>query len=84
MFRLYQDIQIDERSSYFIDVSPSPTPDDTSDPWFSVTGRMFDYHVLDMIELGIEKFVSLKEVKVKSYKMLQGFVSRHLSGELSL
>lgn len=27
---------------------------------------MFDYHVLDMIELGIEKFVSLKDVKVRN------------------
>lgn len=25
---------------------------------------MYDYHVLDMIELGIEKFVSLKDIKV--------------------
>lgn len=28
-----------------------------------VIGRMYDYHVLDMIELGIEKFVSLKDIK---------------------
>uniref|UniRef100_A0A8C4WMF7 Ribosome production factor 2 homolog n=1 Tax=Gopherus evgoodei TaxID=1825980 RepID=A0A8C4WMF7_9SAUR len=28
-----------------------------------IIGRMFDYHVLDMIELGIEKFVSLKDIK---------------------
>lgn len=28
-------------------------------------GRMYDYHVLDMIELGIEKFVSLKDIKVR-------------------
>lgn len=26
---------------------------------------MFDFHVLDMFELGIEKFVSLKDVKVR-------------------
>ncbi|XP_070595588.1 ribosome production factor 2 homolog [Erythrolamprus reginae] len=26
-------------------------------------GRMYDYHVLDMIELGIEKFVALKDIK---------------------
>lgn len=25
---------------------------------------MFDYHVLDMVELGLEKFVSLQDVKV--------------------
>ncbi|XP_053316034.1 ribosome production factor 2 homolog [Spea bombifrons] len=28
-----------------------------------IFGRMFDYHVLDMIELGVEKFVSLKDIK---------------------
>uniref|UniRef100_A0A8D0GGR8 Ribosome production factor 2 homolog n=1 Tax=Sphenodon punctatus TaxID=8508 RepID=A0A8D0GGR8_SPHPU len=28
-----------------------------------IIGRMFDYHVLDMIELGIEKLVSLKDIK---------------------
>ncbi|XP_066171342.1 ribosome production factor 2 homolog isoform X2 [Sylvia atricapilla] len=28
-----------------------------------IIGRMFDYHVLDMIELGVEKFVSLKDIK---------------------
>uniref|UniRef100_A0A4W3JCS5 Ribosome production factor 2 homolog n=1 Tax=Callorhinchus milii TaxID=7868 RepID=A0A4W3JCS5_CALMI len=28
-----------------------------------IIGRMFDYHVLDMIELGIEKFVGLKDFK---------------------
>ncbi|ERE84306.1 general transcription factor 3C polypeptide 6-like protein [Cricetulus griseus] len=28
-----------------------------------IIGRMYDYHVLDMIELGIEKFVSLKDIK---------------------
>ena len=28
-------------------------------------GRMYEYHVLDMIELGIEKFVSLKDIKVR-------------------
>lgn len=27
---------------------------------------MFDYHVLDMIELGVEKFVSLKDIKVRN------------------
>ncbi|KAF2987162.1 hypothetical protein EK904_012098 [Melospiza melodia maxima] len=28
-----------------------------------IIGRMFDYHVLDMIELGVEKFVALKDIK---------------------
>uniref|UniRef100_A0A2K6BUK9 Ribosome production factor 2 homolog n=1 Tax=Macaca nemestrina TaxID=9545 RepID=A0A2K6BUK9_MACNE len=28
-----------------------------------VIGRMYDHHVLDMIELGIENFVSLKDIK---------------------
>ncbi|KAM9840384.1 ribosome production factor 2 homolog [Aulostomus maculatus] len=28
-----------------------------------IFGRLFDFHVLDMIELGIEKYVSLSEVK---------------------
>lgn len=27
-------------------------------------GRMFDFHVLDMFELGIEKFISLSQIKV--------------------
>lgn len=27
-------------------------------------GRLFDFHVLDMIELGIEKFSSLSDIKV--------------------
>lgn len=27
-------------------------------------GRLYDFHVLDMIELGIEKYVSLSEIKV--------------------
>lgn len=27
-------------------------------------GRLFDFHVLDMIELGIEKYVSLSDIKV--------------------
>ncbi|XP_034018500.1 ribosome production factor 2 homolog [Thalassophryne amazonica] len=29
-----------------------------------IFGRLFDFHVLDMIELGIEKYVSLAEIKV--------------------
>ncbi|XP_030627457.1 ribosome production factor 2 homolog [Chanos chanos] len=28
-----------------------------------IFGRMFDFHVLDMFELGIEKFTSLKDIK---------------------
>uniref|UniRef100_A0A672YU43 Ribosome production factor 2 homolog n=1 Tax=Sphaeramia orbicularis TaxID=375764 RepID=A0A672YU43_9TELE len=28
-----------------------------------IFGRLFDFHVLDMIELGIEKYVSLSEIK---------------------
>ncbi|XP_066466823.1 ribosome production factor 2 homolog [Tiliqua scincoides] len=28
-----------------------------------IIGRMYDYHVLDMVELGIEKFVGLGEIK---------------------
>uniref|UniRef100_A0A3B4YD37 Ribosome production factor 2 homolog n=1 Tax=Seriola lalandi dorsalis TaxID=1841481 RepID=A0A3B4YD37_SERLL len=28
-----------------------------------IFGRLFDFHVLDMIELGIEKFVSLSDIK---------------------
>lgn len=27
-------------------------------------GRLFDFHVLDMIELGIEKYTSLSDIKV--------------------
>lgn len=27
-------------------------------------GRLFDFHVLDMIELGIEKYSSLSDIKV--------------------
>ncbi|XP_073711930.1 ribosome production factor 2 homolog [Misgurnus anguillicaudatus] len=29
-----------------------------------IFGRMFDFHVLDMFELGIEKFVALKDIKI--------------------
>ncbi|XP_026522468.1 ribosome production factor 2 homolog isoform X2 [Notechis scutatus] len=28
-----------------------------------IIGRMYDYHILDMIELGIDKFVALKDIK---------------------
>ncbi|PIO33509.1 hypothetical protein AB205_0114060, partial [Aquarana catesbeiana] len=28
-----------------------------------IFGRMYDFHVLDMVELGMEKYVSLKEFK---------------------
>ncbi|XP_063299583.1 ribosome production factor 2 homolog [Pelobates fuscus] len=35
-----------------------------------IFGRMFDFHVLDMIELGVEKFVSLKDIK--SWKCPEG------------
>lgn len=31
---------------------------------FMLAGRLFDFHVLDMIELGIEKYVSLSDIKV--------------------
>lgn len=27
-------------------------------------GRLFDFHVLDMVELGIEKYASLSDIKV--------------------
>lgn len=33
-------------------------------PFCFFAGRLFDFHVLDMIELGIEKFVSLSDIKV--------------------
>lgn len=29
-----------------------------------IFGRLFDFHVLDMVELGIEKYVSLREFKI--------------------
>lgn len=32
--------------------------------WVLFAGRLFDFHVLDMIELGIEKFSSLSDIKV--------------------
>ncbi|KAG7508907.1 hypothetical protein JOB18_028386 [Solea senegalensis] len=32
-----------------------------------IFGRLFDFHVLDMIELGIEKFVSLSEIKANKF-----------------
>ncbi|XP_011826041.1 PREDICTED: ribosome production factor 2 homolog [Mandrillus leucophaeus] len=37
-----------------------PFEDQTS---LVIPGRMYDHHVLDMIELGIENFVSLKDIK---------------------
>ncbi|RKP04900.1 Brix-domain-containing protein, partial [Thamnocephalis sphaerospora] len=33
-----------------------------------VLGRMFDYHLLDMIELGVERFTSMRDFKVSSYR----------------
>uniref|UniRef100_A0AAZ1X0M3 Ribosome production factor 2 homolog n=1 Tax=Oreochromis aureus TaxID=47969 RepID=A0AAZ1X0M3_OREAU len=32
-----------------------------------IFGRLFDFHVLDMIELGIEKYVSLSEIKASKF-----------------
>lgn len=32
--------------------------------FFFFAGRLFDFHVLDMIELGIEKYTSLTDIKV--------------------
>lgn len=29
-----------------------------------IIGRMYDYHVLDMFEFGIDKFISMEEFKV--------------------
>ncbi|XP_060711848.1 ribosome production factor 2 homolog isoform X2 [Hemiscyllium ocellatum] len=42
-----------------------PFEDQTSvkRPHNLIIGRMFDYHVLDMVELGIEKFESLRDFK---------------------
>ena len=37
-------------------------------------GRCFDRHILDMIELGIDRFVSMKEIKVS--KFTQCFILR--------
>lgn len=30
-------------------------------------GRLFDFHLLDMMELGIEKFASLSDIKVNAW-----------------
>uniref|UniRef100_A0A3B5R455 Ribosome production factor 2 homolog n=1 Tax=Xiphophorus maculatus TaxID=8083 RepID=A0A3B5R455_XIPMA len=32
-----------------------------------IFGRMFDFHVLDMFELGIEKFISLSQIKTSKF-----------------
>ena len=32
-------------------------------------GRMYDFHVLDMVELGIESFKSFSEFKVCTFKL---------------
>jgi hypothetical protein len=37
----------------------------TFDSAFLVTGRLFDYHILDMVEFGVEKFVSMTELPVR-------------------
>jgi len=31
---------------------------------FLFIGRLFDFHVLDMIELGVDKFKSMAEIEV--------------------
>lgn len=31
---------------------------------YFLSGRMFDYHVLDMIELGVDKFQSMHDIEV--------------------
>lgn len=42
-------------------------------------GRLFDFHVLDMIELGIEKFSSLSDIKVLVFVL---YGSLHMSSSL--
>ena len=38
--------------------------------FFHFLGRCFDGHILDMIELGIDKFISLNEIKVRQESIL--------------
>lgn len=40
-------------------------------------GRMFDFHVLDMVELGVEKYVALSEIKVSSVSVTRVFCLSH-------
>lgn len=40
---------------------------DNDDDVCVCAGRLFDFHVLDMVELGIEKYVSLSDIKVRDY-----------------
>lgn len=42
------------------------------------SGRLFDFHVLDMIELGIEKYNSLSDIKVMFPFILRHFLCKFL------
>ena len=37
---------------------------------FTISGRMFDHHVLDMVELGVDNFTSMFDIEVFCYMFL--------------
>lgn len=60
---VFMHIQLMERST--IEIQSVIMPCQLIQFFCSFTGRMFDYHVLDMIELGIDSYKSMFDFEVR-------------------